>query len=111
METCYVPIILNVLIDSFFLFARYQVYFKSIFPAIESFCFLCGKLKMRGQYHVDKRQDIFCDNLPVAEKAREERSYLKPRFYLHLYVDKSQEMQTAQGKNNGQDIQFSCRSA
>lgn len=72
--------------------------------------FLCGKLKMRGQYHVNKRQDIFYHNLQVAEKASEERSYLKPRFYLHLYVDKSQKMQAVQGKNNGQDIQLSCRS-
>lgn len=53
--------------------------------------FLCGKLKMRGQYHVDKRQDIY-HNLQVAENSGEERSYLKSRFHLHLYVDKSQEM-------------------
>lgn len=89
METCYVAIILNVLIDSFFFFARYQAYFKNIFPAWNLLVFFCSKLKMRSQYHVDKRQDIY---LQVAEKAREERSYLKPRFYRDLYVDKSQEM-------------------
>lgn len=49
---------------------------------------------MRGQYSVDKRQDIFYHDLQVAEKAREERSYLKTRFYLHVYgiTYKSQEM-------------------
>lgn len=39
METCYVAIILNVLRDSFFFFARYQAYFKNIFPAMEFSCF------------------------------------------------------------------------
>lgn len=92
METCYVPVILNVLIDSFFFFARYQ---KSILETSSLLwnllVFLCGKLKMRGQYHIDKRQDIY-HNLQVAENSGEERSYLKSRFYLHLHVDKSQEM-------------------
>lgn len=37
MEICYVPVILNVLIDSFFV--RYQAYFKNILPAMESSCF------------------------------------------------------------------------
>lgn len=36
METCYVPVILNVLIENLFSFARYQAYFKNILPAMES---------------------------------------------------------------------------
>lgn len=49
---------------------------------------------MRGQYRVDKRQDVVYHDLQVAEKAREEKSYLKTRFYLHVYeiTYKSQEM-------------------
>lgn len=36
METCYVPIILNVLIENLFFFARYQACSKNILPAMES---------------------------------------------------------------------------
>lgn len=35
--------------------------------------------------HVDIRQDIVYHNLPVVEKAREGRSFLKTRLSLHLY--------------------------
>lgn len=39
-------------------------------------------------HHADIRQDILYDDLQVVEKTREGRSFLKPRFSLHLYKNK-----------------------
>lgn len=39
-------------------------------------------------HHVDIRQDILYDHLQGVEKTREGRSFLKPRFSLHLYKNK-----------------------